>query len=252
MSGGVREFVYQDLSVSGREPEPRISSYEAPSFSAQPADRSEAERIHTKTDAFKLDNIIVGQLGLDEREKKIQEDRIRKEIERRWERTAEKAEVAGYTKGLEEGKTEAFKAEMPRIQERLDKFDAVIQEIDKFRDKLFKVNEAFLMDLITEVAGMIVLKEVQLDRDYIKRLVINLLQHLSTKEDVKIEISESDFANVKDLREALQKEFGKLNNTTIEANPEIPAGGCKIETRFGVVDASVISQIENMKEALRS
>ena len=132
------------------------------------------------------------------------------------------------------------------------KKDSKLQEFDKFREKIFAANETFLMDLIAEVAGMIVLKEIQLDRDYVKRLVITLLQHLSTKEDIKIQLSEADFANVEALRQALEKEFGKLNNTTIDINPDMPVGGCKIETRFGVVDATVASQIENVKEALRS
>ncbi len=79
-----------------------------------------------------------------------------------------------------------------------------------------------------------------------------LLQQLSTKEDLKIQLSEADFANVDMLRQSLEKEFGKLNNTTIEANPEIPVGGCKIETRFGVMEASIASQIENVRRALKT
>jgi flagellar assembly protein FliH len=107
------------------------------------------------------------------------------------------------------------------------------------------------MDLIAEVAGMIVLREVEVDREYVRRLVTALLQQLGTKDDIKIHLSESDYANVETLRQALEKEFGKLSNTTIEVGSEVPVGGCKIETRFGVVDASIAAQIENVKKALK-
>jgi flagellar biosynthesis/type III secretory pathway protein FliH len=99
---------------------------------------------------------------------------------------------------------------------------------------------------------MVVLKEVEIDKDYVRRLVITLLQQLGTKDDIKIHLSETDFANVEVLKQALDKEFGKLNNTTIEVSGEVPVGGCKIETRFGVVDASIAAQIENVKKTLKA
>ena len=253
MTMEVKKFEYPDLtqrksSSSGAGVRP----FQEPKFEAHVNSKA-VDKVHKGGDpSFKLDQIVVDQLGIEAREKAAQEQRVAKEIERRWEQAAEKAEVAGYTRGLEEGKAEAYKAELPRIQERLQKLDHVLQEFDKFRDKIFAANEAFLMDLIGEITGMVVLKEIELDRDYVKRLVVTLLQQLSTRDDLKIHLSQADFANIEELKRALDKEFGKLNNTTIEASDEIPVGGCKIETRFGVVDASIASQIENVKKALKS
>lgn len=253
MTMDVKKFEYPDLtqrrSTGGAG---GVRPYQEPKFEAH-VNPNAVDKIHKGGDpSFKLDQVVVEQLGIESREKAAQEQRVAREIERRWEQAAEKAEVAGYTRGLEEGKAEAYKAELPRIQERLQKLDHVLQEFDKFREKIFAANEAFLMDLVGEIVGMVVLKEIEVDRDYVKRLVITLLQQLSTRDDLKIHLSQADFANVEELRRALDKEFGKLNNTTIEASDEIPVGGCKIETRFGVVDASIASQIENVKRALKT
>lgn len=245
----VRKYEYTDFSKKPVAPD--VRPYEEPKFEAH-VSAKQVDTIHKKTDSFRLDSIVVDQLGIDQREREEQEARIRKELERRWEKTAEQAEVAGYTRGLEEGKAEAYKAELPRIRERIEKLDHLLHTFDTYREKIFTANEAFLMDLIAEVAGMIVLKEVSVDKDYVRRLVTTLLHQLGTKEDIKIHVSEADLANVETLRQALDKEFGKLSNTTIDVSPDIPAGGCKIETRFGVVDASVAAQIENLKGALKS
>jgi flagellar assembly protein FliH len=247
----VRKFEYTDFSKKAASQAPEVRPYQEPQFEAH-VNAKQVDAIHQKKESFRLDAIVVDQLGIEDRERQEQEARIRKELERRWEQTAEKAEVAGYTHGLEEGKAEAFKAEMPRIRERLDRLDHLLRSFDSYREKIFTANEGFLMELIAEVAGMVVLKEVQLDRDYVHRLVTTLLNQLSTKEDIKIHLSEADFANVEALRRAIDKEFGKLQNTTIEVSPEVPVGGCKIETRFGVVDASLAAQIENIKGALKS
>lgn len=253
MTMDVKKFEYPDLTQrKTSSAAPGVKPYSEPKFEAH-VNAKQVDSIHKKkTDAFKLDQIVIDQLGIEDRERAMHEEKFKKELERRWEQNAEKAEVAGYTRGLEEGKAEAYKSELPRIQERMQQFEFLLQQLDSFREKIFASNEAFLMELIAEVAGMVVLKEVEVDREYVKRLVITLLQQLSTKEDLKIHLSEADFANVDVLRQALDKEFGKLNNTTIEASPEIPVGGVKIETRFGVVDASIAAQIANVKAALKT
>lgn len=249
MTSKFQKYEFQEL-VSGPAPAGAAEIYQEPHFERKV--ESTVDGIHGRKDAFRLDNQVASHLGIEERQKRSDEERVRREIEKRWEQAAEKAEVAGYTKGLEEGKAEAYKAELPRIRERIEKLDHLLQAIDRFRDKIFAANEGFLMDIIAEAVGMIALKEVELDREYVQRLVITLLHQLGSKDDVKIYLSESDFANVEVLRQVLEKEFGKLTNTSIEFSPEIPAGGCKIETRFGVVDATVASQIENIKKALKN
>lgn len=250
MTPEVRTYEYQDLSKKAGPAKPEIRPYEEPKFQAH-VNGNQVDSIHKKLESFRLDPLVSNQLGVEDREKAAMEERARKEIEHRWELAAGKAEVEGYTRGLEEGKKEAVQAELPRIRERIEKLDFLIGEFDSFRQKIFNANEAFLMDLIMQVASMVTLKEVALDKDYIRRLVTNLLQHLGTKDDIKIHLSAFDFENMNSLREALDKEFGKLQHTTIEPSPDVPVGGCKIETRFGVVDASIQAQIENISKSLK-
>lgn len=225
--------------------------YQEPTFKVG-VSTQDADNAHRKGGHFHLDGAVAGQLGIDERERRTQEAKIEKEIARRWEKASEQAEAAGYTKGLEEGKAEAYKAERPRIAEKVARLDALLQQLDSYREQIFTANESFLMDLIARVAGMVALKEVEVDKDYVKRVVLALLQQLGQKDDLKIYLSEADGANIEGLRASIEKEHGKLTNSVIETSPDIPVGGCKIETRFGVVDAAVATQIENVMKALKA
>src|SRR5688500_7567972 len=101
MTTEVKKFEYPDLtqrkSASGGGTE-AISKYKEPKFEAH-VNAKAIDAIHKKADAsFKLDQIVIDQLGIDDRERVSQEAKIAKEIERRWEQAAEKAEVAGYTR----------------------------------------------------------------------------------------------------------------------------------------------------------
>ena len=251
MTSHFQKYEYRDLSAPAEKVVAETSTYQEPVFAFQP-DTEAAAKTLKKNEHFRLDQAVASQLGVNERERQAAETRILKEIERRWEAAAEKAEVAGFTRGLEEGRAEAYKAELPRIKEKVDRIDAILQEFNSFREKIFNANEAFLMDLISQVAGMVALKEVTSDPDYVRRLVTALLQQVGTKEDLKIYLSAQDHDNAEALFTALQKEFGKLSNTTIESSDDIPVGGCRIETRFGVVDASVATQIENVMRSVKA
>lgn len=249
MTNQVRTYEYRDLS-SKKSTGPAVREHKDSSFEVHPEQK--VTEVSAKKDLhFRVDQTVASQLGLEDKEKKQFDQRVQKEIERRWELQSEQAEAKGYEKGLEEGQTAAYKAEMPRIMERLQRFDQFMQEMDKMREKIFLANEAFLMDLFGQVAKMVILKEVAIDKEYLHRVVLSLLHQLGTKEDIKIFISPEDYANVDTLAQAIQKEFGKLSNTQIDAVVEIPVGGCKVETRFGVMDASVETQIQNVMKALK-
>lgn len=245
----VQEYQCPDFSTGSMKSKEKVQTFAAPQFKAEiPVI---GENLKGKDGAFRLDATVEGQLGLREKEKAEAEARIQAEMEKRWQKAAEQAEAAGYQKGLEEGKLEAYKAELPRIQEKVQKLDHLLHEMDSYRQKIFDANESFLMDLISQIAGMVALKEVNADPDYIRRLVTALLKQLGTKDDIKIYLSHADFQNANSLYQSLEKEFGKLSNTSIEEHPEIAPGGCKIETRFGVVDSSVSTQIENVMKSIQ-
>lgn len=227
------------------------ADYEPAAFTTHP--QQDVAKIAEKNEAhFHLDRNVSTQMGLEAKQQKEFAAKVQKEIERRWEITKEKAEVEGFTKGLEEGKKEAYQAEKPRIDEKLARLDAFLQSCDKMKEKIFTANEAFLMEIIAQVARMVVLREVEVDKDYLHRVVISLLNQLGTKEDIKIFVAEQDAAVIDGLKAAVEKEFGKLSNTVYERSTQVPPGGCKIETRFGVVDASLQTQIENVMRSLRT
>jgi len=244
-----QKYEYRELGTAQEATTAR--PYQEKRFDLQP-EQMALDAGKKRGNHFSLDTNVAGQLGIEEKERREAEARLQKELDRRWEATREKAEVEGYAKGLAEGKNEAIQAEAPRIKERLAKLDHILQEFDHARERIFLANEAFLMDLIAQVTRMVVLKEVELDRQYLQRVLLALIQQLGTREDMKIYLSESDSANLVELRQAMEKEFGKLSNTTIEPSADIPVGGCKIETRFGVVDASIQTQIENVMKALKT
>ena len=249
---GFQKYEYKSLQNKPPEKTQGTAIDFHPEKMDEPSAKSVDNLSSRRNQGFCLDEKVMEQLGLEKREQQRIENNLRIEFEKRWEQMKERAEAEGFSKGLEDGKQEAFHAELPRIQEKLESLNRLTQELDKLREKIFVANEAFLMDLIGQVARVVTLREVELDQEYIHRLVVALLQQLGTKEDLKIYVSERDAVNIQALKEILGKEFGKLTNTTIEVAKDLSGGGCRNETRFGVVNASVQTQIDNIAHSLRA
>jgi len=203
-----------------------------------------------KTMKFALDALVSKHLGLEAHEKQKVEAEITREIERRWTIAKEKAEVDGFTRGLEDGKKEAFVAETPKIKEKLDHLDNLLKEIDKMRFKVFEENEKFLMDILAHALRMVALKEISTDQEYLKRLILSLLEQIGTVDAVKITVCDKDMDRIKSLHEVIQKEFSQLSHTVIEHRPDLPENSCVVETKFNVIHASLEKQIANVMNSI--
>lgn len=214
-------------------------------FSSKTA-ASVSETINKKKfSAFVVHPLVAAHMGLEKREEADREHEIQREMDRRWLEAKEKAEVEGYTTGLNTGKREAYNAEKPRIEDKLRRFDLLLQQIDTMREKIFVANEDFVMKLMAQLMRVIVLKEVELDKDYLKRLVLHLIQQLGEKSDISLTIGELDVALIKNLRESIEHKFGEMKNLKILTNSEVAAGSCRLETNSVVIDASIENQIRN-------
>lgn len=247
-------FKQYNFEESGKESEQKAveqaasaaneGSFQYSKFEHDP-DKLVLDTAETHVGRFKIHNLVESQLGLVAREQKKNEQIIAKEIEDRWIQTKEKAEVEGFTQGLNTGKTEAYKAEQPRIEEKLNLLDTLLTDLASQREFIFRKNEKFLMDLLSQVLRVIALKEIQLDPDYLERLVLHLLNQMSAEDDVRVLISEADFENIQRLRENIGRAKPELKNLTFEMRPEVEKGSCRLETKNVVIDASIEEQIRN-------
>lgn len=256
MSSRFVPFSYTPDSKGTPKPAPAESKqnqdFQAPSFEVHPSHTVNHVAHNIRSAKFELNSMVADAIGVEEEERAREEKKMNVELERRWEILKAKAEVEGFQAGLSDGKKEAYLSERPRIEEKLARLEKVAEEISNVKEKIYKANEQFLMELIAQVVRTVVLKEVELDKDYLKRVITTILNQTGAREDIRILVSEQDRQLLDGLHMILEKEFGKLTNTVIEIGPDISPGGCRVETRFGVVDASLQTQVDNIVRTLRN
>jgi flagellar biosynthesis/type III secretory pathway protein FliH len=189
-------------------------------------------------------------LGLEEKQASQREHEIQREIDRRWVEAKEKAEVEGYTAGLNTGKREAYLAEKPRIEEKLKRLETLLQSVDSMTANIFLANEDFLTKLMAQLLQIIAIKEIELDKEYLNRLVLHLINQMADRRELTLTIGELDLVLVQKLREAIEHKFPELTTLRILTNIDLKPGSCRLETKSVMIDASLENQIRNAMQVL--
>ena len=151
----------------------------------------------------------------------------------------------GETEGREQGREQAEQAARDEIQERMARLEHLMGElllpIQRHQDEL----ESALVNLTTEVARVVVHRELTIDSSQIHDLVRKALAALpSTAENLRIHVHPDDIEPVNEAIEALEV------TPSVVQDAALTPGGCRVETRQSLVDYTVEKRFQQVIQQL--
>lgn len=203
-----------------------------------------------KDSRFSLNPLLRDPLSVEEEERRAIEERVRARVSAVAEESKAKAAEQGYQDGLKKGHEEAYKKFQQEGAQRLEAFEKFLRDCETAKQEIYKANEKFLIDLIYQISKMVLLKELKTDREYLQRLAVELIEKVGVRENIRIQISPEDFESAGMLKEGLEKNLGALKNLNIESSNQIALGGCKVDTEWNAIDASIETQLKGIHDSL--
>ena len=100
------------------------------------------------------------------------------------------------------------------------------------------------------MGGMIALKEIKQDPQYLGRLCREILERVGVRENIRIRVNAQELQAAGSLKDDLEAALGKLTNISIEASSDVARFGCVVETDWNSVDATLERQMTGVREAL--
>lgn len=145
----------------------------------------------------------------------------------------EEEKKRGFNEGMEAGNQ--------KISENM--IESAARSVENF--------EEFENDIIEIVSDALkkILGEFD-NRDLISRVVKNALSTVRNQKKVTVIVNPGDGDTVRDKVKELLSLYPAIATIDVLTDPRIQAGGCKIETEIGVVDASLETQLEAIKKSL--
>lgn len=153
------------------------------------------------------------------------------------EKIREESRRQGYQDGLEEKRQS--------IEKRLGELDRLMERLQQDQERFLKQYEEGLFALALEIAQKVLDESITLDGSLMRPLVQKAVSAAKNAEWISVEVS----SRLPGLAEELKKELaGRADLPRLDVTAaEMPPGGCMVQTPEGIIDASVGTQLENLK-----
>jgi len=158
----------------------------------------------------------------------------------------------GYAQGLanavEEGKKDR-EVQAARLEEDVKRF---LEKATLARDELLSQSQDELLDLCIAVAEKVVRVSLKSSSEVIARMIQTATEKLKRQEWVHIYIAGCDAKGIAQISPSLTASLGALSeHIRIVPMGDDEAGTCIVETPAGIIDASVSTQMTNIRDLLR-
>ncbi len=168
----------------------------------------------------------------------------------RWEQEkqvlAEEARSSGYQQGLIEGRNAAEN----EYRNRLEEAAKIVSETKRRSQKRLEDSEFQLLSLGLRAAEQIVKTELDENKVLFRNIVTEVIKEARTHGEIDIYVHPEQFVlisdKVDDFKEALQKEV----QFSVYPDDRLEPLSCILESSFGRIDASVDSQLSEIRRKL--
>jgi flagellar assembly protein FliH len=151
-----------------------------------------------------------------------------------------------FAKGFAQGERAGAEAAAERGEAMLRRLTQTIEELTMLRSQMIHATERQMVQLALAVARRIVHREVSLDQDLLIAMARVALERLGESARVTVRLHPEEFEATAAARAA------EWTGTSVDvvADARVGRGGCRVESEFGMIDAGVDAQIQELARAL--
>jgi len=162
----------------------------------------------------------------------------------------------GYREGFAQGTAQAMetaKQDREAMAARMEKeVQAFLEKADIVREEVLRQSQDELLDLCIAIAEKVVRVSLKSSSEVIVRMIQTATERLKRQEWVHIYISGCDTRSIAKISPALTTALGALSqHVKIIPMGDDEGGTCIVETPEEIIDASVSTQMTNIRDLLR-
>ena len=154
----------------------------------------------------------------------------------------------GFNEGFEEGKKQGIKD----IQNKEERLIKLINELGIIREDIVQKSQDQIMTFIILLTEKIIQKEISSDRSIILKNLDKVLRMILKDDKIQIRLHPDDlsYINSIDSKNTDSVLFKKKKNVQFISDSSISTGGCIARTDFGIIDASIEAQLDEIKKVI--
>lgn len=175
------------------------------------------------------------------------------EVVRIHQQAAEEGYAKGYADGQERGRKEAAESINAVAQQTIGETQDFLERAAQKRDAAIDSLRDELLDVAVAVAEKVIHVSLKSSEEIIKRMISSATEKLKRREWVQIYVADADIKGRSLADPALAATLSSLSNhVKIVPMRDAETGTCIVEMPDEIIDASASTQLENIRQVIRS
>lgn len=153
--------------------------------------------------------------------------------------------------GAQAGEDAGFKEANEKALALINQAEKVLLESQHKRDEIIKGAEAEIIELVVLLSERVIKTELTQNKQVILGNVSAAVKRITGEGEITVKVNPADLSLTESRKEEFIAGLSGIEGIKIKIDPTITSGGCKIETNFGIIDAQIESQLDQLAEGLR-
>jgi flagellar assembly protein FliH len=149
------------------------------------------------------------------------------------------------------GQRDAISGAGAKLESSAKALATALTEVAQLRTQMVQNSRDDMLRLVMAIAEQVIHREVSVHADIINKVIVEALKVSVRADHYRIKLNSADLAAVNEHKPLFLASISGLKNLMVEADPVVTAGGCKIESDLGAVDATLETQLEAIRQALQ-
>lgn len=151
-----------------------------------------------------------------------------------------------YARGRQEGLAMAEQ----RFDSASQTLTQALEDVSRLRESLAQTGSRDMLRLVMAIAEQVIRRSIEADPAVVLAIIENALQASVRADSYRISINPTDLESVARQKPLFLASISGLKNLSFDADPSIAKGGCRVDSELGNVDATIETQLENIRAAL--
>ena len=154
----------------------------------------------------------------------------------------EKAFLMGKEEGLKEGEES--------LNTTVQTFGNALEEISKLRKNIIQNSSQDMLHLVLTIARQVLHCEVSVKPEIILSSIERALSASISTDSYHVKVNPQDLEMVREKKPFFLARITGLKNINFEGDENISRGGCRVESELGEVDATIETQLDEIRQYL--
>ena len=211
-----------------------------------------SESGHAESNNFDIHPIIKEKRGILAYEEALKEEAIEEEVQKRLEEVRDAAFEKGYQEGKSKGKSDVYEQTKIEASDKLDRLGEAIDEVLKSKIRLIREEKEQIYDVIQTLAKWVVLRELNDDGNYLRRLLDSLSKEIETGSKIVVYMDQENFKSMPEFVDYAKEKFKDCKNVKVEIGHDMEGPGIVLCSESEIVSGLLKDQLESLESLFES